>query len=533
MSSGTADPAPTDQPAADLRAVALDRAVNGLREERPEASAVVPLVRWQRLVLIVATLLLLAGLVLATRPTLIIISISATGLYLATVVQRVVLFVAGLDTRTILSVPDDVALAVPDAELPRYTVLVPAYGEPGVVPELIANLGALDYPADKLEILLLLEEDDTVTVDAARAAGVVAPMRLLLVPPAEPRTKPKACNYGMQFATGDLITIYDAEDSPEPLQLRRAVVLFHDHPQLACIQAKLAFHNSRQNLLTGWFAAEYGLWFGYLLPGLAKSGGPVPLGGTSNHIRAAALAEVGGWDAFNVTEDADLGVRLARLGHQTGVLDSTTLEEANSDAINWIRQRSRWYKGYLQSWLVAMRTPRRTVRTLGVKGTLAMTLLLAGTPVAACANLLFWMITIAWVLGQPAVIAEAFPPYVYYFALINIVIGNTLALYSNLIGARASKEYGLLVPCLLNFLYWALMAVAALKGIWQLVARPSYWEKTVHGLHSESTAALADVSMPGAAGADLAPSDDPPVIEARPVDHLPVDRGRADRGEPW
>ena len=500
-------PGTDDQPPVADRERALERAVNGLREDRPEASAVVPLVRWQQAVLIGAVVLLLLGLIFLTRPTLIVLTLSATLLYLATVVQRVVLFVGGLDARTILSVPDEVALALTDDELPRYTVLVPAYGEPGVVPELIRNLGALDYPADKLEILLLLEEDDTVTVDAAREAGVVAPMRLLLVPPAQPRTKPKACNYGMQFASGELVTIYDAEDIPEALQLRRAVVLFREHPELACIQAKLAFHNSSQNLLTGWFAAEYGLWFGYLLPGLAKSKGPVPLGGTSNHIRAAALAQVGGWDPFNVTEDADLGVRLARLGHQTGVLDSTTLEEANSDAINWIRQRSRWYKGYLQSWLVAMRTPVETVRILGLKGFLAMTLLLAGTPVAACANLLYWMITIAWVLGQPTVIAEAFPPYVYYFALINIVVGNTLALYSNLIGARASKEYGLLVPCLLNFLYWVLMAIAALKGIWQLVARPSYWEKTVHGLHSESTAALAEVSMPGAEGADLVPTD--------------------------
>jgi cellulose synthase/poly-beta-1,6-N-acetylglucosamine synthase-like glycosyltransferase len=307
-------------------------------------------------------------------------------------------------------------------------------------------------------------------------------MRLLLVPAAEPRTKPKACNYGMVFATGTFLTIYDAEDEPEPLQLRRAVALFARHPELACIQAKLAFHNSSQNLLTGWFAAEYGLWFGYLLPGLAKTGSPVPLGGTSNHIRADVLRAVGGWDPFNVTEDADLGVRLARRGHRTGVLDSTTFEEANSDAINWIRQRSRWYKGYLQSWLVAMRTPRATVRTLGVRGTVAMTLLLAGTPIAASVNLAFWLVSTIWILGQPDVIAQAFPGYVYYSALVSFLVGNVLVLYSNLLGARASREHGLLLACLLNPLYWVLMAIGAVKGIWQLMMRPSYWEKTVHGL---------------------------------------------------
>ena len=162
----------------------------------------------------------------------------------------------------------------------------------------------------------------------------------------------------MHFATGDIVTIYDAEDLPESLQLRRVVAAFASLPDdVACVQAKLAYHNGHQNLLTGWFTAEYGLWFGYLLPGMMRTGTPIPLGGTSNHLRSSVLDQIGTWDPHNVTEDADLGLRIAASGYRTAVIDSQTLEEANSDPINWIRQRSRWYKGYLQTWLVHIRRP--------------------------------------------------------------------------------------------------------------------------------------------------------------------------------
>ena len=188
-----------------------------------------------------------------------------------------------------------------------------------------------------MEVLLLLEADDEVTISAAREYASSDIIHIVLVPPAEPRTKPKACNYGLQFATGDIVTIYDAEDLPEPLQLRRTVAAFAKlPPEVVCIQSKLAYHNSHQNILTGWFTAEYNLWFGYLLPGMMRSSSPIPLGGTSNHLRRDVLEQIGAWDPFNVTEDADLGLRIHALGYRTAVLDSTTLEEANSDPINWI-----------------------------------------------------------------------------------------------------------------------------------------------------------------------------------------------------
>lgn len=188
------------------------------------------------------------------------------------------------------------------------------------------------------------------------------------------------------------------------------VAAFAELPDdVACIQAKLAYHNGGQNLLTGWFTAEYGLWFGYLLPGLMSTESPIPLGGTSNHLKHPVLDKIGSWDPYNVTEDADLGLRIAGSGYRTAVLESVTLEEANSDPINWIRQRSRWYKGYLQTWLVHMRRPRELVRTIGWRSFIRFNLVLAGTPIIAVLNLAFWLITASWFLGQPEVIGAVFP----------------------------------------------------------------------------------------------------------------------------
>jgi cellulose synthase/poly-beta-1,6-N-acetylglucosamine synthase-like glycosyltransferase len=462
---------------------ALEEAINGLRNSNPSASAATTFLPWQRNTLLTLTAAAVAGLVFATRVAVVVLCLIVTLLYLWTLLDRLVVFYRGLDADAILTVSDQEARSIPDDELPVYTVLVPAYHEPEVVSQLMTSMAALDYPPAKLDVLLLLEADDEITIAAAERAGISGSIRVVLVPAADPRTKPKACNYGLLLAHGDLTTIYDAEDHPEPLQLRRVVAALRRLPaNVACVQAKLAFHNGRQNLLTAWFTTEYGLWFGYLLPGLMRTHSPIPLGGTSNHIRTSVLRELGAWDPFNVTEDADLGMRIAIAGYTTAVLDSTTVEEANSDPINWIRQRSRWYKGYLQTWLVHTRHPVRTWRSLGTVQFMRMNLILAGTPLTACLNLVFWFATLAWIFGQPQVVADAFPPFTYYIALICLLFGNASTLFCNLIGARASGNSNLLLACLTVPLYWVLMGVAATKGCWQLIRNPAYWEKTFHGL---------------------------------------------------
>ena len=215
---------------------------------------------------------------------------------------------------------------------------------------------------------------------------------------------------------------------------------------------------------------------------MMRSAAPIPLGGTSNHLRRDVLDRIGAWDPFNVTEDADLGLRICARGYRTAVLDSTTLEEANSDPINWIRQRSRWYKGYLQTWLVHIRRPRQLLATIGLRPFIRFNLVMAGTPIIAVLNMLFWFITLLWFLGQPALVGAVFPRYIYFPALVALIVGNGATLYMNLIALREDDRGDLLVPALTVPIFFVMMSIAAAKGLYQLIRNPSYWEKTFHGL---------------------------------------------------
>ncbi|SCX25598.1 glycosyltransferase [Mycolicibacterium fluoranthenivorans] len=467
------------------RRFALDRAINGLRDEHPMQSASRAVWGWQKPTLLTAVgVTLIFAIVLPMQTAVALIGLCTFG-YVLTMTDRILIFREGLASKPI-TITDEQARAMPDEDLPRYTILVPAYNEPEVVGDLIGAMSAIEYPEHKLQVLLLLEEDDDVTIAAARACGESEVITILLVPPADPRTKPKACNYGLCFATGSIVTIYDAEDLPEPLQLRRVVAAFASLPDdIACVQAKLEYHNGHQNILTGWFTAEYGLWFGYLLPGMMRSTSPIPLGGTSNHLRREVLDEIGAWDPFNVTEDADLGLRIDASGYHTAVIDSATQEEANSDPINWIRQRSRWYKGYLQTWLVHIRNPLQLYRVLGPRSFLRFNLVLAGTPIIAVLNLVFWLITVLWFLGQPEIVGAVFPPIVYFPALIALVFGNAATIYMNLIALREDDRSDLLLAALTVPAFWLMMSIAAAKGVYQIIRNPSYWEKTFHGLSAK------------------------------------------------
>lgn len=473
----------------------LDRSLVGLRQAAPEMSAHTVLSRRQKLGLIIAGVVLLAAAVANLMLTLQIVVALGTVMYGATLIYRLLLVRRGLQGSHMARVSDEEALAVPDDQLPVYSVLVPAYREPEVISKIISAITRLNYPADKLDVRLLLEADDEATIAAARASIVDTPITIVLVPPAEPRTKPKACNFGLQSATGDLVTIFDAEDRPEPLQLRRAVVaLARLGEDFACVQARLGHFNARQNLVTRWFTIEYGTWFRFLLPGLVSVGAPIPLGGTSNHFRAPLLRALQAWDPYNVTEDADLGIRLARLGYSVGVLDSITEEEANSDFVNWVKQRSRWYKGYLQTWLVHMRRPVAVHRELGVRGALGLHLFVLGTPLTALINPLFWILAVLWFAQKPSGVAELFPPQVYYVALACFILGNATVVYVNLLTTRVINQPGLLGAALLVPAYWVMMSVAAAKAAYQLALKPSYWEKTSHGLNTEADTAQVEVS---------------------------------------
>jgi len=475
----------------------LERSIRGLETLMPEMSARRTLTRGQLLIAACLAILLVGGLLANALATLVGANLVVTAIFLGVLLYKLHLARHALRRTPLVVVSDEEARAIPDRELPIYSVLMAAYRESEVIADTIRALERLDYPADRLEIMVLLESDDSATIQAARAAEAAGNVQIVLVPGSHPRTKPKACNYGLTQARGDVVTIYDAEDRPEPLQLRRAVAAFRKlGPEVVCLQAKLAYHNATQNLITRLFAIEYLTWFQMLLPALAARGGPVPLGGTSMHIIRPVLDRVGGWDPYNVTEDADLGVRLQRLGYQTEVLDSTTYEEANSDFINWMKQRSRWYKGYLQTWLVHMRHPVRLRRELGTEPFISFSLTVGATPLVALVNPIFWVLTLLWFGLKVHFVQALFPPSVYYAGLLCMVLGNFTLAYLSAVAIRSTGHSHLLGAVLLSPIYWAMMSVAALKAFVQLVSAPHFWEKTTHGLDKARDAAPVSAFSP-------------------------------------
>lgn len=376
-------------------------------------------------------------------------------------------------TRTLLELP----------RWPTFTVLCPMYRETAVLPQLIDAMEALDYPKESLQVLLLLEEDDTESVTAIRGMRLPSTFEVVVVPESRPKTKPKACNHGLLLARGEYVVIFDAEDVPEPDQLKKAAVAFATSPaKVACLQAPLNFYNPRQNVLTRLFTAEYSLWFDLMLRGLQRMDGPIPLGGTSNHFRTEVLRGLGGWDPYNVTEDADLGIRLYRQGFRTGMLDSTTYEEANPEIRNWIRQRSRWIKGYLQTLLVHTRGGWVSDRHFPT-----FLLVVGGKAIVNYINPLMWALTITYFVFRGTIGDEIealfFPAPVFYAAVVTLLFGNLLFVYTFLLGSARRGNHDLIKYGLLAPFYWLLMSVAALKALGQLVFKPHYWEKTEHGLH--------------------------------------------------
>ncbi|MBK1623039.1 hypothetical protein CKO32_05620 [Afifella marina DSM 2698] len=370
-----------------------------------------------------------------------------------------------------------------DADLPSYTVLVPLYREAGIVPDLISHLDRIDYPSSKLQCLLLIEAEDEATLAAARLHACHPRYQIVAVPPQEPRTKPKALVYGLPFATGRLVVVYDAEDRPEPDQLRKAAAAFANDPALGCVQARLTIDNT-ENVISKLFALEYAANFDVFLPALAEWRMPLPLGGTSNHFPLAVLKRIGAWDPFNVTEDADLGIRLARYKYRSITIASRTFEEAPVSLSQWMGQRRRWVKGWMQSLLVAMWPAQGSAPALTAKDRLAVLAILgmgvAGLLAYAPACLVGLLAALSFG-GMPE------PDGLLSWSLFatNFLNVTVLVLSSAIMAFRGLRSVGRpdLVPmiALLPF-YWLAMSLASWQAFFQLLRRPFLWEKTAHGL---------------------------------------------------
>jgi cellulose synthase/poly-beta-1,6-N-acetylglucosamine synthase-like glycosyltransferase len=401
-----------------------------------------------------------------------------------------------------------------DAELPIYSVLIPLRDEAVMVPQLGRAMQALDYPPEKLDIKFVVEAQSPETVDAVRTLLADPRFELIVVPDAKPRTKPKALDYALPFLRGKYAVVYDAEDVPDPNQLRLAASTFAADPEVDCLQAELVIDNGGENLLTALFAGEYAGQFRVLMPALARWGLPVPLGGTSNHFPVATLRAAGGWDAFNVTEDADLGVRLARLRYRTHMLESKTFEEAPVSLRVWLRQRTRWMKGWMQTFIVHNRRSRFLLTDLGWRSFLGFELYFGAQILSPILHILF----VAGLLVQ--LIETRQPPFMPFdlraaLALTVFVTGYGGSFAVTLVGLWRTGQHRLLAAQALLPLYWLLHSVATLRAIHQLVWRPYYWGKTTHGM-TRLARRFTDLShpAPGLQPPDRPRREGPPAASA-------------------
>ncbi|WP_297736615.1 glycosyltransferase [uncultured Maricaulis sp.] len=451
-------------PPPSLARIWSETAALGLPRRAPEMSAFGPVSRKAGRIGLAALAVSAVIGALLPGPALAVASLACCSLFTALIVLRI---------GAISLAPEWMqGPACADQDLPTATVMVALYREAAVLPQLAASLAAIDYPRDRIAFKLVLEADDKATIDTARGLALDDRFEIVIVPPGEPRTKPRALNYALRLCRSELVTVHDAEDHPHPDQLRRAAEVFRvADPRLACLQAPLNWYNRHETWLTRQFALEYAAHFHALLPLYQRLGWPLPLGGTSNHFRRDALLALGGWDAWNVTEDADLGLRLHAAGCHCGLIEPLTEEEAPLRLSPWIKQRTRWIKGYAQTIAVLLANPRTPWRRVwpGV-------LVLGGAAASALLHAPLSLICLGALLLNPSATVAALP------ALAFMAVGYASAIACAAVAVRRAglplrRRDLAAMPA-----YWLLQTLAALRALRQLILDPHHWEKTEHGV---------------------------------------------------
>jgi cellulose synthase/poly-beta-1,6-N-acetylglucosamine synthase-like glycosyltransferase len=458
--------------------ILIRRAESRLARHHPAYSAGQPARPWQTFAL--AAFMVQAGLMSIGRPEALFVTAAMmfSFVFLAAIAMRL------LALTSINSVDERRCVRLHDQALPIYTIFVPLFREAQMLPGLLRALSRLDYPADRLDIKIILEEGDHATRNALSRFRLIKQFEVIIVPAGGPQTKPRALSYALHFARGELATVFDAEDVPNPQQLRQAAGIFAaGSPRLACLQARLTFAHA-SNWLSRHMLIEYAALFDVLLPVLGQQGWPIPLGGTSNHFRVDILRKIGGWDPFNVTEDADLGIRLARCGFAVDVFSATTVEEANTSLSNWMRQRSRWIKGWLQTAIVHTRHPARLYRELGFTRFAVLHLQLISMVASPLVHP-FFLGLIGWKLlpmARASGAPDALASLVLGFGAVVFIAGYGVAMATQVKGIRLRRLDALLPLAATLPFYWLLISAASWMAVWEFIRRPYHWNKTEHGL---------------------------------------------------
>lgn len=439
-----------------MKNLKLHKAIYGLEEEFPEYSIHLWLRRNRRFYSFVLISLLAITLIFPDLVAFILFVILNFA-YLSVQIFKLVLVLIGFLSQD--KIPEEAI------EFPTYSILLPVYKENKVIAKLINSINNLEYPKDLLDVKIIIEEDDLKTLSAIEKVDLPEYFEIIKVPVSKPRTKPKACNYALQFAKGKYVVVYDAEDRPDPKQLKEVLAKFAASAEdVICIQARLNFYNHHENYLTKLFATEYTILFDYLLKGLNKLDLPIPLGGTSNHFVKDKLIELGGWDAFNVTEDADLGIRLYDKNYKIELVDSVTLEESPLKLKAWIIQRSRWIKGHILTSLLHLKKHK--------KGTWGLYLFMYFP------NLIYLLLPIYLLLWTIVSEKGLFD----LFWQVNLILGIILPIvYTVFVKYIKKWSFSFLDYIFAIFYYW-LLPVAGLRATWQILRKPFYWDKTMHGV---------------------------------------------------
>lgn len=388
---------------------------------------------------------------------------------------KIAVFVAGYQK------PAEKPVMIPMAEKPVVSLIVPLFREAAIAHELVLRLSRLTYPKSLLDVVLVLEAKDTKTRQMIESISLPGWMRVVRVPDGHLTTKPRALNYALGHTRGDIIGVLDAEDAPAIDQIERVVEAFHQAPSnVACVQGILDFYNTKSNALARCFTIEYAIWFRVVLAGAARLGLPIPLGGTTVYLKRAALKHVGGWDAHNVTEDADLGIRLYRFGYRTILIPTVTREEANNRIVPWVRQRSRWLKGYIVTYLVHMRRPFRLLKDIGARKFLGFQAFFLATILQftlAPALWSFWLVC----FGVATPLFEVIPADWAKGLLALFLFGELVSLLTGFVAVGRTQHEGLMQWVPMMFFYFPLGVFAVYKAWSELLFKPFYWDKTEHG----------------------------------------------------
>ena len=468
----------------------------------PDESAYRILLPWQKGVLIAIFMTILAACMVNAALTFLAVFSAINVFYFSTNPIKFYISIRGLrGSRKIANVSEKEMKNLDAEHLPTYTILVPVFHESRVLAQVMSNIYRIDYPKEKLDVKILIEERDDETLREAKKLGLFGDagekaktlssgnyrnflkvFEPVIVPKADITTKPRACNYGLIRAKGEYCVIYDAEDKPDTDQLKKAAIVFsRSEEAVGCLQSRLNFYNVEENLLSKWFSIEYSYWYDYYLEGLDRIDAPIPLGGTSNHFRTRQLRELGSWDPYNVTEDADLGIRISRRKLRTEMLDCYTYEEAPIKLWSWIRQRSRWYKGHLQTYFVHMRHPRKLLEDFGWKRSVLFQLTFGGGIFVPIMNPILWATTLITILLPNVFSYLSFFP-LQQMCIFNLIVGNVVYVLLYLMACVKKRKYSLIPMAAAMPAYWMLISIGAWRGLMQLVTKPFYWEKTDHGV---------------------------------------------------